>query len=223
VQHDADPEHVTAPIDLLAAHLLGGEIAELSLQDAGARAARFVRRLGDAEVDQLHVAFERDQHVLRRDVAMHQLERTAHRVALLVCVVEPLADLHHHVADEIDRQLFARLASVLEDGAQVLAVHVFERDEVAVTDPSEIEDLRDVGVGELHRQLRLIDEHRDEVGVGGDVGEDALDRDDALEALDAERLGAEHLGHAARVDAVKQRIFAERDGLHQRGPRPPRD
>ena len=36
-----------------------------------------------------------------------------------------------------------------------------------------------------------------------------------LEALDAERLGLEHLGHAADVDAIEQQVFSELDRLLQ--------
>ena len=38
-----------------------------------------------------------------------------------------------------------------------------------------------------------------------------------LEALDAEGLGLEDLGHAADVDALEEVVLSERDGLLQRG------
>ncbi len=43
-------------------------------------------------------------------------------------------------------------------------------------------------------------EHVDELLVVGEVGQDALDRDDPLEALHADLLGQEQLGHAAGGD-----------------------
>ena len=87
--------------------------------------------------------------------------------------------------------------------AQVAAVDVLERDVVAAVDDAEVEDLRDVRVVQLDRELRLLDEHADELFVLRDVRQDALDRDEPLEALDAERLRAEHLGHAADVDPLE--------------------
>ena len=45
-------------------------------------------RLGDAEVAELDVALEGDEHVLRRDVAMHEAELAPLEVALAVRVVE---------------------------------------------------------------------------------------------------------------------------------------
>src|SRR5690606_24340095 len=62
---------------------------------------------------------------------------------------------------------------------------------------------------------RLVDEHRDELFVLGDVRQDALDREQPLEALDAIGLRLEDLGHAADVDAVEQPVFSELDRLLQ--------
>jgi len=53
--------------------------------------------------------------------------------------------------------------------AEVAPVHVLQGDEVAVVDFAEIEDLRDVGVVQLDGDLRLVDEHRDELFVLSDV------------------------------------------------------
>ena len=63
---------------------------------------------------------------------------------------------------------------------------VLERDVVAAVDDAEVEDLRDVRVVQLDGELRLVDEHADELFVLRDVRQDALDRDEPLEALDAE-------------------------------------
>ena len=49
--------------------------------------------------------------------------------------------------------------------------------------------------------------------------QDPLDRDDLLEALDAEGLGLEDLGHAADADAIEQEVFPEWDRLPQSAPR----
>ena len=80
-------------------------------------------------------------------------------------------------------------------------------------DAAELEDLADVRVRELARDLRLVDEHLDEVAVLSHRREDPLDRDDLLEALDAVALGLEDLGHAADADPVEQQVFPEGDGL----------
>ena len=98
---------------------------------------------------------------------------------------------------------FADVAAAVEDAAQVTPVDVLESDVVATVDDAEIEDLRDVGVVELDGELGLLDEHADELFVLRDVRQDALDGDQTFEALDAERLRSEHLGHPADVDPLE--------------------
>jgi hypothetical protein len=84
---------------------------------------------------------------------------------------------------------------------------------VRAVDAAELEDLTDVRVRELPGDLRLVDEHLDEVAVLAHRRQDPLDRDDLLEAFDAIRLGFEDLRHAADADAIEQQVFAERDRL----------
>src|SRR5205814_9930986 len=97
-----------------------------------------------------------------------------------------------------------------------LAPDIFRRDEVRAVDPTELEDLTDVRVRELSGDLRLVDEHLDEVAVLAHRRQDSLDRDDLLEALDAVALGLEDLCHAADADAIEQQVFPERDRLPHR-------
>ena len=124
-----------------------------------------------------------------------------------------LRNFDDHEARLRDGHDLRHLPAAIEDRAQILAVHELERDEERVLDFAEIEDLSDVRVVELHRDLRFIDEHLDELFVLGNVGKDALDREQALEAFDTEGLGLEDLGHAADVHPLEQVIFPERDGL----------
>ena len=88
-QDDADGEDVAAAIDRRAPALLGRHVADLALERAGERLHFARRRLGDAEVDDLDAAVEADDDVLRRDVAVHDLEAAPFEVALLVRVVQP--------------------------------------------------------------------------------------------------------------------------------------
>jgi hypothetical protein len=90
------------------------------------------------------------------------------------------------------------LRSAVLDLQQILAPDVLHRDEVRALGAAELEDLADVRVRELPDDLRLVDEHLDEVAVLAHRRQDPLDRDDLLEALDAVALGLEDLGHATR-------------------------
>src|SRR6185437_3396056 len=123
----------------------------LALEHAGHRARVATRRFRDAEVDDLDLALVRDEDVLRRAVAVHDLERPAVGVALAVRVVETLEDLRDREAGHRDRHLLLDLAETILDLEQVLAPDVLHRDEVGAGDATELEDLADVRVGELTR------------------------------------------------------------------------
>ena len=71
-------------------------------------------------------------------------------------------------------------------------------------------DLDDVGVSQGDRHLGLGDEPALELRIGREVGENPFDRQDFLEAVGAEGLGAEDLGHAADGQPLDQLIAVER-------------
>ena len=213
VEHDAAREHVAAPIDRNAADLLGRHVAELALEDAGLRLVALVRGLRDAEVDDLDLALERHEDVLRRHVAVDEVELAAGLIALVVRVVEALTQLHDDEARLRDRHRLADLAAPIEHAAEIAAMNVLERDVVAAVDDAKIEDLRDVRVVQLDGELGLLDEHADELFVLRNVRKDPLDGNQPFEPLDSERLRAKHLGHAADVDPLEQIIFSDRSRL----------
>ena len=80
--------------------------------------------------------------------------------------------------------------------------------------PVASEERDDVRVREAHRELGLVDEHVDEAPVRGELRQDPLDDEDLLEALDAEALGLEDLGHPAFAEALEQPIAAEGRSVH---------
>ena len=75
VEQNAEREQIRACVDGMPAHLLGRHVREFALDFASfGQAGRLAGGLGDAEVDQLCRARERDEHVLRRHIAVHQPE-----------------------------------------------------------------------------------------------------------------------------------------------------
>jgi hypothetical protein len=69
---------------------------------------------------------------------------------------------------------------------------------------------------QLSRDARLVDEHLDELGIGREVRQDALDREQLRDAVAFHALGEPHLGHAADGHALEQEVLAERDELGRR-------
>ena len=62
---------------------------------------------------------------------------------------------------------------------------------------------------QLRGELGLGEEHLDELRVLREVGEDALDDQQLLEAHRPVGLGEEHLGHAARGELAEQLVLPQ--------------
>ena len=119
------------------------------------------------------------------------------------------ADLGTDVRGVLGRDRLLLGAAALEHGAHVLAVDMLHRDEVLAVRARELVDARDVAVAQDARDLRLVDEHLDEVVVLGEVREHALDRDEVGVAVSVERLRAIDLRHATERDAIEQVVATE--------------
>ncbi|MFO0712315.1 MAG: hypothetical protein U0353_20865 [Sandaracinus sp.] len=210
VEHDAGREDVAAVIHRIAPRLLGAHVVVLALDHAGFGLRRAGRRLRDAEVHDLHLARGADEHVLRRDVAVDDVERLPGvRVALAMGVVEAVAHLGDHEGRDVDGDRLLELRAATHDAVGVRALDELHRDVVGVLDLPEIEGLRDVHVREEHRDLGLLHEHLREVLVLGEARVDHLERDELLEARHAPGLRDVHLGHAAHGDAPQQCVVSE--------------
>ena len=110
---------------------------------------------------------------------------------------------------------FARAVDLLHDHAQVVALDVFEDDEVfAVLRDAQIVDLDDVAVRERRVDARLGQQHLDEAVVLREVGKDPFDRDELLEAFSGNDAALEDLGHAAHGDLLQELVLAK---LHAGG------
>ena len=174
-EHDAQREHVGPVVDLLGRRLLGRHVFDLPLEAAGAGVRDAAERARDAEVDQLHRPLEREQHVLRRDVAVHDAQRAPVAVGERVRVAEAARRLR----DDVGRQRGAGRALLARGLAQHrrerLALHQLHGQEVLLAVVADLDDADDVRVIEQRRQPRLVEEHPDELPVRGEVREDPLD------------------------------------------------
>ncbi len=118
-------------------------------------------RARDAEVGDLHDAFEREKDVLRRDVAMDDVERRAALVALLVRVVQALGGFGDDPRGDPGRDARAFALGRAHEVAEVAALDVLHREDVPfLAFVRELVDLDDVRVVQTGRELRFVDEHR---------------------------------------------------------------
>ena len=141
---------------------------------------------------------------------MHEAHRLAVRPAELVGVVQRGRGVGAEPGDHRRRQPVG-LAVEPEQLAGVDAVDVLHRDEVVGVDLSEVVDVDDVRVGQLRGELGFAEEHLEEVGRIGEVRQDPLDRDAAIEAFEPALLCEKHLGHPSARDASQEHVLAEPD------------
>ena len=78
------------------------------------------------------------------------------------------------VADVGGRQRRAELVGAPPQRREILAAHVLHRQVVGVTVAAEVVDVHDVRMIERGGELRLVEEHGDEVGLLGQVRQDAF-------------------------------------------------
>ena len=86
---------------------------------------------------------------------------------------------------------------------------VFERQEIARGVAAELVDLDNIRVVEPRDDAAFAKEHFDEGVLLGEVWEDALDDDEALEPCDAALAREKHLGHPARGKSRQEFILAD--------------
>jgi hypothetical protein len=100
-------------------------------------------------------------------------------------------------------------AAAGDDRRQIFAGQVLHADEVFSVDLAELVGGDDVRMFEARRDARLIQEHLLQLRAVGEVGEDAFERDDLYEALDATPFGDVEPTHPALAEQAEQPVTAE--------------
>ncbi len=194
VHHDAERVEVAAWVGLGALRLFGREVRGRAHHRAGlgeVRLHRSVEGAGDAEVGDLHRPVRADQDVGRLDVAVDEPGGVGEP--------EGGGDLGGYL-----RRLLRREVAVgAQDVGQRAPIDVLHGDEVRRGVLAPVEHVDDVGVVEVGRRLGLTAETLDEVRVNGELGEQHLDRDLAVEQP---VVAQEHVGHAAATDALEHLV-----------------
>ncbi|MCB9763060.1 MAG: hypothetical protein H6739_24885 [Alphaproteobacteria bacterium] len=167
VEHDPAGEDVAAPIDGLALGLLRAHVGELAAAGAVVVVVVIADQAGDAEVHELHLALEGQDHVVGGHVAVDDVEGLAPRAGAGVRIGQAPGDAGGDVDRHLRRQALAPRAQAAHGAGEIPPVDVLHRDVVVVPLAPEGEDLDHVGVGQHRRDLGLSDEHGDEVGGAG--------------------------------------------------------
>src|SRR5204863_2803497 len=132
-----------------------------------------VLRLRDPEVDHLRRARLRDEHVLRRHIAMDHAERRAALVFELVCCMKPGARIGDDPKRDRKWKLFPLTKRDPTQSRERLAVDPLHDEVEDALLLSEIEDLRDVWMTDARCKPRFVEEHLLEARI---LAEMRLDR-----------------------------------------------
>ncbi len=101
---------------------------------------------------------------------------------------------------------WSRDSEELEHALEVRTVHELHHDEMCATTLPDIEDLHALRVAQVGAEPCLVEEHIDELAIGRELRENALDRHLLPKALHAGTLSSIHLGHSAGRDALDHLI-----------------
>ena len=208
-EHHARGEDVGARVDLLPARLLRRHVRDLAFEDAGARLLCRVRGLGDAEVDDLHLPLERDEHVLRAHVAVHDAERRPVEVGELVRVLEAGEQLAEDLQLHVRRERRAGGRRPSPDAIERATVQVVHRHEVAIAFVPDLVRLDDVRVVEARREAGLVEEHREERRILDEVRLQLLHDDELVKAPRPLRHREVHDAHPAARNLGDELVLPE--------------
>ena len=135
---------------------------------------------------------------------MDDAERLAALVLRLVRRVQPVQDARHDRARRSRRGM--RCAASRDARMQArerLARHVLHDEEELAVRRDDVERRDDVRMPDARREARLVEEHRDELGILRELRVQPLDRDRAREADRPEQPPEMDRRHAARRDLVE--------------------
>ena len=208
------PHHDRERVDVAllrrpTAELLRRRVRELALERAGPRDVFGDGRLRDPEVEQAGRAVDRDHHVLRRDIAMHDVQRGAALVRGLVRGVEPGERLTRDRDRDVERHASAARPRGVEQHVERHPVHELLHEHDLAARGDDVEHGDHVAVLEPRGDARLVEEHRDEVRILRELGVQSLGGDDPREALVAHESREVNGRHAAARDRLVQRVPAD--------------
>ena len=201
VQHDAQRVNIGAAVDLLALNALGGHVFDGSHHGALPRHAGFAEHAGDAEIGHLDHVLRRDHDIRRLDVAVQD----AH-VVRVFDTLQGLAEQRHRSRCH---HRFRIANDVVERGAVDELHHHVE----VVAAAEEREERGGIGMVQLGEGDRLTAEARQQIGLAGQLGAQALDRHLAVEHdIDALEDGP----HAAFADLLDNLVVPYNAADHGR-------
>jgi hypothetical protein len=169
--------------------------------------------LRDAEIEEACGTVSADHDVLRRDIAMNDVKRSAKLVRRLVRRVQSREDLARDRGRDRNGHMSTGGARILQEERERRAVDVLLDEHHLVAERDDIDDLHDVAVPDLRRYARLVEKHRDKLAVLDQLGVHALGRNDARKPDVAQEARDVDRSHSATRDLAMEEVSADLDGF----------
>ncbi|HQP38380.1 MAG TPA: hypothetical protein PLI95_24515, partial [Polyangiaceae bacterium] len=209
------PEHDAGCVDVGLAgrgdalELFGSEVIQLAFDLAVLRGLHAIGRSCHTEVHETGDTVGAHEHVLGRDVAVHEAERASFLVERFMRCVEPVEHADDDGDDAIERSGRADLAAALQEERQGLTAHEVHDEEQLAVHGDHVEHRHDVGVLHAGREAGLVDEHGHELGVVGELRVEPLDGDGPAETDGTGHAADMHGGHAAHGDGWEYDVASD--------------
>jgi hypothetical protein len=213
-EDDPHAVQVGAAIELRPAGLLGGHVRQLPLHHPRlGGGGDVVGELGDAEVEDLHLAVVGEEQVVRADVAVDEAERVVLEIAQLVDVVQPAQRVGDDQGGDarVDDPVLGH--DLLGEAVHRLPAEELHRQVDLAVGLADLEGLHHVGVLEERRQPRLGQEHRAQLRLVPRPLAHALDHAQLAKARHAGGDGEERVGHASSSEDGDQLVATEPRGF----------
>jgi hypothetical protein len=194
----------------VAVELLRRHVGDLAFDLSLVRRLEAHRGFGDAEVQKAGDAVGADHHVLRRHVAMDDVEGLSTLVFGLVGGVQSVENPAHDARGDRRGGDFGglRFAERAPDARERFALDEVHHQEELAPLAHDVERLDDVGMVDSGSEPRLVQEHGDKIGILREVGMKALDGHRAREPPMTLRAPHVHAGHSAGGDLPADRVTA---------------
>lgn len=210
VEHNAEGKKVRPVIDGTKRELLGAHVARLALEDPNGGFGLASNGFDDAEVRELHGSVPSDQNVLRRDVAVDQIEGSTTWISGFVGGAKSASDVeqnpHHRLQGE---QLASRPFDERREGQPVDVLHDHEGPLGILSD---IKHGDDVLVSKEACDPRLFAEHRGGPRIVPEGAEDALAGKETFKAT-VRAQNELHRSHTAPLKLSDEGILSGRHAM----------
>jgi hypothetical protein len=194
-------------VDAVSAHLLRGDIVDLTFDHAHLGKVPGALSLRDAEVEQLDLPVVSKKYVLRAHVAVHDFERLPTEPLEVVRIVQTAGGLRDDAQLFFDGQAGAQTPL---HRAQGLAFEVLHRDEVATVRFADLVRLHDVRMVQARREPSFVEKHLYEIfGAVNHVFAQGLHDQQLVEASRAGHEREIDFGHSALTKRGDQAVLAE--------------